>query len=89
MGLFYRFHLDAAVNLPVSAASTQHVLIIVEAFSKLIDLVPLKELIAEAVAAAFNERVLARFGRPVEVTTDNGAEYKAEFYQLCGALITD
>ena len=50
---------------------------------------PLKELIAEAVAAAFKERVLARFGRPVEVTTDNGAENKAEFHQLCGELGID
>ena len=83
MGLFYRFHLDAAVNLPESTTGVRHVLVIVEAFSKWIDLVPLMDLTADAVAKAFRERVLARFGRPVEVTTDNGAEYKAEFHQLC------
>ena len=27
--------------------------------------------------------MLARFGRPVEVTTDNGSQYKAEFHRLC------
>jgi hypothetical protein len=32
--------------------------------------------------SVFEERVLARFGRPVEVVTDNGSEYKAEFHQL-------
>ena len=83
MGLFYRFHLDAAVSLPIANTGECHVLIIVEAFSKWIDLVPLPELTAAACAAAFRERVLARFGRPVEVTTDNGAEYRAEFHQLC------
>lgn len=83
MGLFYRFHLDAAVNLPESKDGIKHVLIIVESFSKWIELVPLKELNAKNVAAAFRERVLARFGRPVEVTTDNGSEYKAEFHDLC------
>ena len=83
MGLFYRFHLDAAVNLPVASTGARHVLIIVDAFSKWIDLVPLQELTAEAVTTAFKERVLARFGRPVEVTSDNGAEYKAEFHKLC------
>jgi len=36
-----------------------------------------------AVTLAFCERVLARFGRPVEITSDNGAEYKAKFHQLC------
>ena len=83
MGLFYRFHLDAAVNLPTADNGDCHVLIIVEAFSKWIDLVPLPDLTAAACAAAFRERVLARFGRPVEVTTDNDAEYPAEFHQLC------
>ena len=82
MGLFYRFHADAAVNLPESSGGYKHVLIIVEAFSKWVELVPLKELTAATVAAAFKERVLARFGRPVEVVTDNGSEYKAEFEDL-------
>ena len=89
MGLFYRFHLDAAVNLPAAKNGAKHVLIIVEAFSKWVDLVPLQELTAQAVAAAFKERVLARFGRPVEVTTDHGSEYKAEFHQLCLELGID
>ena len=83
MGLFYRFHLDAAVNLPTADTGESHVLIIVDAFSKWIDLVPLKNLTASAVTAAFRERILARFGRPVEVCTDNGSEYQAEFHQLC------
>jgi transposase InsO family protein len=55
-------------------------LVIVEAFSKWIDLVSLT---AKVVSLAFRERLLARFKRPVEVTSDNGAEYKAEFQQLC------
>ena len=55
MGLFYRFHLDAVVNLPVASTGARHVLIIVDALSTWIDLVPLHELTAEAVAAAFTE----------------------------------
>ena len=42
--LVYRFHVDAAVSLPTSAGGYQHVLVIVEVFSKWIDLVPLREL---------------------------------------------
>ena len=82
MGLFYRFHLDAAVNLPESSQGMRHVLIIVEAFSKWVDLIPLITLDAATVTTTFEERVLARYGRPVEVVTDNGSEYKAEFHQL-------
>ena len=80
MGLFYRFHVDVAVMLPTSADGFIHVLVIVEAFSKWIDLVPLRKLTAKAVTLAFRERVFARFGRHVEVTSGNGAEYKAEFH---------
>ena len=83
MGLFYRFHVDAVVMLPTLADGFRHVLVIVEAFSKWIDLVPLRDLAAKGVTSAIREHVLARFGRPVEVTSDNGAEYKAKFHQLC------
>jgi len=79
VGLFYRFHVDALVALPTSAGGCQHVLVIVEAFSKWMDLVPLRELTAKVVSLAFRERAFARCVLPVEVTSDNGAEYKAEF----------
>ena len=82
MELFYRFHVDAAVNLPVSDSGMRHVLIIVEAFNKWVELVPVPVLDAITATSVFEERVLARFGRPVEVVADNGSEYKAEFHQL-------
>ena len=82
MGLFYRFHVDSAVSLPTTEGGSRHVLIIVEAFSKWVDLVPVADLTAKTAATAFRERVLARFGRPVEVVTDNGSEFKAEFHQM-------
>ena len=56
---------------------------------ELIDLVPMIDLTAEAVTRDFRERVLARFGRPVEITTDNGAEYKAECHMICQELGID
>jgi hypothetical protein len=78
-GLFYRFHMDTAGPVPKSDSGCEYVGIIVESFSKWIDLVPLKDRTSHATAAAFVERVLARYGAPVEVTTDNGTEYVAEF----------
>ena len=47
------------------------------------------KLTAKAVTLAFRERFVARFGRLVEVTRDNGAEYKAEFHPLCFDLGID
>ncbi len=58
MGLFCKVHVDFAVMLPTSADGFKHVLVIVEAFSKWIDLVPLQELTAKAVTFAFRERLL-------------------------------
>jgi hypothetical protein len=75
-GLFYRFHVDATGPLRASRAGYKYVIIIVEAFSKWIDLVPLRELTAKAVATVFNERVLARYGAPVEVVTDRTTRTK-------------
>ena len=57
-------------------------MIIVEHFSKWIELVPLTNLESAQTAAAFQERVLARYGAPVEVVTDNGKEYLGEFAAL-------
>ena len=71
-GLFYRFHMDTAGPVPKSDNGYEYVGVIVEAFSKWIDLVPLKNRTNQCTAAAFSERVLARYGAPVEVTTDNG-----------------
>jgi hypothetical protein len=82
MGLFYRFHVDVAVMLPTSADGFRHALVFVEIFSKWTDLVLLRELTTKAVTLAFRERVLARFGRLVEFTSDNGAKYKAEFHKF-------
>lgn len=81
-GLFYRFGMDSAGPLRASAEGYTYVLVIVEHFSKWIDLVPVKSLNPEVTAKAFTERVLARYGAPVEVVTDNGQEYHGQFAAL-------
>ena len=73
-GLFFRFHVDCSGELRPSRDGYRFILVIIEAFSKWIDLVPLKACTSEAVAASFRERVLSRFGTPVEVVCDNGSE---------------
>ena len=78
-GMFYRFSVDSAGPFRPSQNGYKHVIIIVEHFSKWIDLVPVACLNPGVTAAAFLERVLARYGAPVEVVTDNGQEYKGQF----------
>ena len=81
-GLFYRFSIDSAGPLPVSNNGYQYVIVIVEHFSKWIELVPVKQLDSKTTAQAFNDRVLARYGAPVEVVSDNGQEYQGAFRAL-------
>eukprot|EP00873_Tetraselmis_striata_P020954 jgi/Tetstr1/441218/TSEL_029474.t1 len=57
----------------------KYVIVIVEHFNKWIELVPVRDLEASTTAKAFHERVLARYGAPVEVVTDNGTEYQGAF----------
>eukprot|EP00873_Tetraselmis_striata_P002647 jgi/Tetstr1/422911/TSEL_013692.t1 len=78
-GLFYRFSVDSAGPLPTSSEGHKYVIVIVEHFSKWIELVPVRDLEATTTAKAFHERVLARYGAPVEVVTDNGTEYQGAF----------
>eukprot|EP00873_Tetraselmis_striata_P041597 jgi/Tetstr1/461861/TSEL_006940.t1 len=78
-GLFYRFSVDSAGPLPTSSEGHKYVIVIVEHFSKWIELVPVRDLEATTTAKAFHERVLARYGAPVEVVTDNGTKYQGAF----------
>ena len=81
-GQFYRFSIDSAGPLRPTKQGYEYVVIIVEHFSKWIELVPVVALDAASTAAAFQERVLARYGAPVEVVSDNGSEYRGEFAAL-------
>ena len=53
-----------------------------EAFSKALFLIPVQRATAAATAKAFRNTVLAQFGAPAEVVTDNGSEFQAEFKEM-------
>ena len=61
----------------------------VEHFSKGIELVVLPQNFAELAAATFLNRVLARFGAPTEVLTDQGKEFLGAFEELCTKALID
>ena len=64
MGLGYRWSLDFAGLLPPTPRGAKSVLVVVEHFSKWIELVALPQNSSEFAAATFLDRVLARFGAP-------------------------
>ena len=70
IGLGYRWSLDFAEPLVVTPRGAKYMLVMVEHFSKWIELVALPQNSAQLAATAFLDRVLARFGAPAEVLMD-------------------
>jgi len=50
-------------------------LVMIDRFSKWTELVPLRSATAESLKKAFRERIIARYGVPKVVITDNGVQY--------------
>ncbi len=53
----------------------RYVLVMVEHFSKWIELVPSLDKSSEGVAYVFLDRVFSHFGAPAEVLTDQGTKF--------------
>jgi hypothetical protein len=67
MGLGYRWSLDFAGPLPITPRHNKYVLVMIEHFSKWIELVALPDKFCEGAAYSFLDRMLSRFGAPAEV----------------------
>jgi hypothetical protein len=83
MGLFYRWGVDLAGPItPKSAQGNTYIMIAIEHFSKHIEAVPIPGKDSAVVAHAFLSHVLARYGSPAEVLTDQGNEFQGAFQRL-------
>ena len=69
--------------------SAKYVLMMIEYFSKWIELVALLDKFNERVAYAFLDRVLSRFGALTEVLTDQDREFLEEFQALLKQIYID
>jgi hypothetical protein len=75
MGLGYRWSLDFAKPLPLTVWHNRYVLVMVEHFSKWIELVPSFDKSNKGVVYTFLDRVLTHFGAPVEVLINQGTKF--------------
>ena len=89
MGLGYRWSLDFASPLLPTSRGVKDILVMVEHFSKWIELVALSQNSSEMAATAFLDRVLARFGAPAEVLTDQGRDFFGASEELCMQTLID
>jgi site-specific DNA-cytosine methylase len=88
-GLFYRWGVDLCGPFPATARGNTYVMVMVEYFSKTIELAPLKAKEAVNTRAAFLDCVLGRYGACAEVVTDQGTEFQGAFDDLLVSAYID
>ena len=74
---------------PLSRTGQRYVLVMIEHFSKWVELVTMPRKESKFTAAAFLHRVLTMFGAPAEVLTDQGTEFEGEFQELLETSLVD
>jgi len=80
---------DLKGPLPLGKGDERYVLAVMDYFSKMVVLVPIRRKFAAVVAEAFLERVILEHGYPKIVVTDGGSEFKGEFAELMEKFAID
>ena len=81
---FDKVSIDLLSIPTTSAAGNQYVCVMIDAFSRYVELVALPSKTARVVADAFNERILLRHGAPKILQADNAGEFNnAVLDEIC------
>ena len=82
-----RVHLDFVGPLPKSDRANEHLLMIVDQFSKWVECIPLPSQTAEVTARAAVNDFFCRFGYPYEIFTDQGRNFESLLFQSVCELL--
>ena len=75
-----RINIDSIGPLPPDKSGNRYIMVIVDVFSRFIELEPIKDLSAETAAESII-RFIGRYGTPGEILTDNGTQYNNKLLQ--------
>ena len=78
--------MDLAGPFPQDDDENRQLFVAVDPFSKWVKAVPLPSKDSWRTARALYNEIVARWGKPAWVTTDNGTEFAGSFKLLCQAL---
>jgi len=82
-----RCHMDILGPLPTTPAGNKYILLLVDQFTKWVEAVPIANQTAETIAKAAIDHLFCRFGCPLEICTDQGANFTSQiFCHLCDLL---
>jgi hypothetical protein len=80
--MLYYWSCDLARELPHTSKSNVYIMIMIEHFSKWVELVALLNKSSHITSQAFLQQVLSRFGACAECFTNQGSKFKGEFQDL-------
>ena len=82
-----RIATDILGELPVTEDGNKYILVVSDYFSKWTECFPMPNMEAATVARIIVEQVIARFGVPYTIHSDQGAQYESQlFSQMCQLL---
>ena len=79
MGMFYRLSVDLAGPFPQSEFGNYYIMVMIEHFSKWVEVVAIPTKESSKTAWVFRQYVLCRYGAPPEVLTEEGTEFRGKF----------
>lgn len=80
-------HMDILGPLPTTPSGNKYILLLVDQFTKWVEAVPIANQTAETIAKAAIDNLFCRFGCPLEICTDQGANFSSQiFCHLCEML---
>jgi transposase InsO family protein len=88
-GLFYRWSVDLCGPFPISKRGHRYVMVMIDGFSKQIEVAAIPDKTTATTAYTFTREVLCRYGACAEVVTDQGAEWQDDFHQCLVTAFID
>jgi len=87
--MFYHWSCDLAGELPQTSRGNVYIMIMIEHFSKWVELVALPNKSSHSTSQAFLQQILSRFGACAKCLTDQGSEFRGEFQDLLDHVLID
>lgn len=78
---FQKIAIDYFGPLPMSEKGNVHILVIIDTFTKYVEIYPMKSILTSELAKVLYYNYILRHGIPDEIISDNGAPFNSEFLQ--------
>jgi hypothetical protein len=87
--MFYRWSCDLAGELPQTSTGNVYIMIMIEHFSKWVELVALSDKSSHNTSHVFLQQVLSRFGACAECLINQGSKFRGKFQDLLDDALID